>query len=446
MASERLPHGRVVPGEGGAGPHARADRTNLRDVSATGSTRRIVLPEIDPGPASGDAAEEAAAALEAERADERAVERAAERENAPKRGKFVSHLVTALIALVLLGVIVVLLLAVLIQQGVFAVSAIHAADTEHLAGDDIASLASVSSDTSLFTVDEASISENLMRNPWVGSVRIVREFPSTLRIEVTERVPRAVVLMSSGDRAWLLADDNHWIEPLVIDGSNGAVSGRDVAYQKAQEMGCLFIENVPVSMVPTSGTEATDGVLDAVWLYYQELSEDFRKQIISFSAPSENAISCTLNSGVEVSLGSPVDISEKEAVARAILDEHPNDVTYVNVRLPSKPTYRKVGLPSGHEGTPISYSEDPTAPAQQEGAVHSQQEGANGSGANGSGTGTGQQGSDASYGSDGSGAGSSTDSGANAGSGTASQEREPMFVNDETGELFYDYESYIASL
>ena len=421
MASERLPHGRVVSGEGAAAPHRRPDRSSLRDVSATGATRptrKLDLPEIDPTPAPAPEAPAPAAPARPS---------AREGSGTGGRSKLVSHLVTALITLVLLSVIALLVMAVLAQQGAFAISAIHAADSAHLTGDDIARLASVSSDTSLLTVDTTAISDNLKRNPWVKDVHIAREFPSTLRIEVTERVPRAVVLMSSGDRAWLLSDDNHWIEPLALDTGSGSWSGRDIAYQKAQEMGCLFIENVPVSMVPASGSLENDAVLDAVWLYLAELSEEFRGTIISFSAPSENAISCTLQNGVEVSLGSPVDIAEKEAVVRAILDEHPNDVTYVNVRLPSKPTYRKVGVPSGHEADPITYSVDPTAPAQQEKSdAPAEGEGALDAVEQGQGA------VDASTGSDASSAGT--------------DERQPMFVNDETGELFYDYESYIASL
>ena len=67
---------------------------------------------------------------------------------------------------------------------------------------------------------------------------------------------------------------------------------------------------------------------------------------------SESAIGCTLKNGVEVSLGAPEDIALKEAVALEILNQHSNDVTYINVRLPSKPTYRKAGVPEPSELTP----------------------------------------------------------------------------------------------
>ena len=43
-----------------------------------------------------------------------------------------------------------------------------------------------------------------------------------------------------------------------------------------------------------------------------------------------------------MSLGSATDIASKETAVRSILDKYPHRVTYINVRVPSNPSYRAI--------------------------------------------------------------------------------------------------------
>ena len=54
---------------------------------------------------------------------------------------------------------------------------------------------------------------------------------------------------------------------------------------------------------------------------------------------------------VEVSLGAPTDIEAKETTVGAILAAHENKVTYINVRVPSSPTYRAIASDDVQAGT-----------------------------------------------------------------------------------------------
>ena len=49
-----------------------------------------------------------------------------------------------------------------------------------------------------------------------------------------------------------------------------------------------------------------------------------------------------LQSGLEISLGSATGISAKAQALQTVLDAYGDQLTYVNVRVPSKPSYRKV--------------------------------------------------------------------------------------------------------
>lgn len=239
---------------------------------------------------------------------------------------------------------------VLLNTPVFQIQSIIADPTEHLTPETIAQLAEVEEGTTLLTVDEDQVRANLSRNPWVGSVDIIREYPNQLRIVVHEREVGAIVLMGSGTLAWNLGTDGVWIEPMNLTVPDGA-SAADVAYEHAAELGARLVTDVPASTAPKAGEVAEDECVLGVLDYLQGFSPQFAATIVRFSASSEQSIGCTLESGVTVSLGEPVDIAAKESVIREILAEYPEQVTYINVRVPSRPSFRKVGLDTVQAGT-----------------------------------------------------------------------------------------------
>ncbi|MFZ2755638.1 MAG: FtsQ-type POTRA domain-containing protein, partial [Atopobiaceae bacterium] len=243
-----------------------------------------------------------------------------------------------------------LALFILSNTPVFTVDTVETDATQHISADAIAKLAKVDQGVTLLNVDQGAIQQNLRKNPWVESVSIEREFPDTLKIVVNERKVGAVVLMGGGSIAWYLGEDNVWIEPFRIDGSQGQ-SGQQIAMAKARELGCLLITDVPSSVSPVAGTASTDDMITDVMDYQDQFSKDFSSQIAVYSAASAESISCTLESGVEVSLGAPSNVDMKESIVTQILNANPGQVTFINVRTPSKPTFRKVGTDSVTAGS-----------------------------------------------------------------------------------------------
>lgn len=77
----------------------------------------------------------------------------------------------------------------------FKLERIEVSRLRKLSRDEIISLAGVRLGDSLLELDPRHVAEQLEKNPWVEQLRIRRRFPRTLSIEITERVPVAVVNM-----------------------------------------------------------------------------------------------------------------------------------------------------------------------------------------------------------------------------------------------------------
>ena len=270
-----------------------------------------------------------------------------------------------LIAMVAVIVVAAIGLFVLSNTPFFTITAIDAVASEHLDEGAIARLAAVPEGTTLFNYDADAIEANLMKNPWVAAVHISREFPDKIRIEVVERSVSAVVLMGSGDIAWYLGSGNVWIEPAEL-GATGDKSSRDVALGIAQEHGCILITDVPSTVTPQAGKTAEESEITVVNDYLEGFSQDFSSQIVSFSVPSAESCSCILASGVEVSLGASTEIAAKEAVIQQLLQSYEGQLTFINVRVPSRPSVRKIDSDSVQPGTGITTSDDPYADSESD--------------------------------------------------------------------------------
>ncbi len=311
-----------------------------------------------------------------------------------KRAPWPAALKWAVAAIVVCGLVVGALFVTSLTPA-FTVTSIEADPSTHLTAENISKLAAVPEGTTLLNVDTNGIADRLSKNPWVASVSVERVFPDKLRISVKEQEVFAVVAVSSGNVAWYLSDDGTWVEPAKLAG--GSASLVDQALALARQEGCLLIRDVPSTVAPKAGAKTTDAPILGVIDYQKGFSKGLADQVVSYSASSDQAISCVLQSGIEVSLGDPLQISSKEAVIIELLAKHPNELTYINVRNPSKPSFRRVASGSVSKGTgvqaPGSGEGDDARQAQdsqgQAAGEASQNDGSAGQGQGGSDSGSG---------------------------------------------------------
>lgn len=264
-----------------------------------------------------------------------------------RRGIVAGIVVAALLLVALVGYLV------LSYTPAFTITKVETTATKHISRASIAKLAKVPKGSTLLNLDEDKVTRNLKKNPWVGSVTYERKYPDTVRIVVRERKVSALVVMSAGDVVWYLGEGNVWIEPASIKvGESDSID--DLALAAAQKAGVMLITDVPASITPVAGSTVNSEVLNGVASYREQFGEKISSQIVSFSAVSVDSIGCTLKSGVQVSLGSPTNISSKEAVLAQILEKYQGKLTYVNVRVPTRPAYRLVDSDNVEQGTGVT--------------------------------------------------------------------------------------------
>lgn len=257
----------------------------------------------------------------------------------------------ALIALAVTAVVVV-------NSALFAATDIQVKGSAHLEQQAAQALVEVPDGTTLLNVDEGAILEQLAASPWVKDVEIERVWPHTLVITPVERQVKAIAYITADEIAWAIGEDGMWIAPVTLlvavdaegnevevgeDGSapEGAtlLSGQDAALRVAQDAGCLLLTDVPSDVSPKSGESVSSKVVLAGLDYANGFSPEFVSQIKSLSVASVEAISANLTSGIEVSLGAPENITEKERVVTKLLSQE-TGVTFINVREPGAYTFR----------------------------------------------------------------------------------------------------------
>jgi len=273
--------------------------------------------------------------------------------------------------LAILAVLAGVGLIVASQTSVFTIESVETVGSEHVSDDSVSRLAVVEDGATLMNVDTDALTANLKRNPWVKDVVVQRQFPHTLRVSVVEREAVAMVLISSDSVAWLLGEGGVWIEPVKLEESDKKAASDELALAKAQELGILLVSSVPATVSPEAGATVTDDEILAVGTYLEGFSDDFNDQLASFSAPSVEGIFCVLDSGVEVSLGSPSDVSAKEAAVKQILEKYPGKVTYINVRVPTKPAYRMLDSDEVEGGTGMQFTSEASGTAEESSATAS---------------------------------------------------------------------------
>lgn len=278
-----------------------------------------------------------------------------ERRRQHQRQGQVRALGTVVGAIIALGLVALVAYFALRNSSSFSVDNVDVEPTLHVSESDVANLLRIEDGTTLLNVDTAQIESQLKKDPWVASVSVERQFPHTLKLTVNEQAVDALVVMNSGSMGWYLGSSGTWIQPVKIEAASGQ-SVNDAALALARSEGALLITGVPATVEPAAGSAATDDVLSAVKSFREGFSSSFLSQIVSFDATSADAISCVMESGVQVSLGSATNISYKEQVASALLQKYPGQLTYINVRVPSTASVRKIGSSDVTQGSGASAS------------------------------------------------------------------------------------------
>lgn len=271
----------------------RTGTTHRRDAAAERAPGPVTTPPAPPAPPADPAATTtqprlpAAHALYRARVSAGSVRRFAER--ARRR-----RLRAALPLLVAAGVLVALVVAAWVVLGspwlradevrVDGAQRVQQAQVDAALGDQLG--------RPLARVDTGAVEERLEQLSQVRSAQVVRDWPSTLQVRLTERVPVAAV---PGEAGFALVDDAGVVVETVPEPPAG------------------------LAVVSEETVAAGGQALEAAVAVLQTMPDDLRATVAGTSAATPDSVTLALTSGAQVVWGSADESDRKAAVLRILL-------------------------------------------------------------------------------------------------------------------------------
>ncbi len=223
----------------------------------------------------------------------------------------------------------------LVAIAVFAARAVYLSDvlsvervvvtgTTYLAEDEVRRVAAVPADATLLRFPAAEVEERLLEHPWVATVRVSRELPDGMLIDVEERLPVALIDTGGADM-WLVDGEGRVLESRVPSADDAFVVIRDLP-EIAPEVGTVL------------DSDELTNALDVL----AGVSEALLSVVRAVSAPSVDLTALITTDDVEILFGTAEDVERKDVVARTILVEQAGRAVYINVRTPDRPTWRGI--------------------------------------------------------------------------------------------------------
>lgn len=293
-------------------PHTQVPRkeSHRGATQATRDSKRDALGHADSGQRNGASKRASARPVSPKQAERR--KKQAEQRRALQ-----------LRAAAVLGVLVALwaLWAGLSGSQLFEIRQVDVVGNTRLSADEVIALARIASGETLLRIDGDEISENLTSDPWIAGADVSRRLPSTLRIEVQERTPAAVV--DSGSTFWFVEE-----------------GGRVLAESIASSATVVpVIRDVP-DFVAEPGTLSESDTLRNALRVLSGLSDELRSSVRTISAPTVEETALLTASGVEIMMGEAVNMPEKSVLVSDILKAQGANVVFIDVRSIERPISR----------------------------------------------------------------------------------------------------------
>lgn len=250
-----------------------------------------------------------------------------------------------IIVAVILGLLIVGAIAffVLSHTQAFRVENVSFEGAEHLTDKEMDALVSIPDGTTLLNVDADAIKASLERVSWVKSVDVNKIYPSTLEIVVHERRMAAVVEIPMGAtqtiQNWAIADDGVWLMAIPNQDSEVGQQIDPAIYEDVDNV--PHITGVQYGLVPELGTECRDENVNNALSILTGMTTELADQVKTISAADSESTQLTLKNNIEIAFGKAENIREKERICLEIMEQNPS-VVYINVRVPDRPTFRKI--------------------------------------------------------------------------------------------------------
>jgi cell division protein FtsQ len=199
----------------------------------------------------------------------------------------------------------------------FAARTIEVRGASHVARSEVLRIAAVAHDTNVFTLDAGAAERRLERDPWIADATVTKDLPSTLVIDIHERITVAVA--ESDGVLRLVAGDGALLD---------AAHPRDAV-------------GMPSIVTDAEGVEPSLESVGGAARAIAAMAPTLRRRIDAVSILTDGQLRLDLSSGASVAYGDVAELQEKAMALRALLDyaaERGSTVVSADVRVPSAPT------------------------------------------------------------------------------------------------------------
>jgi cell division protein FtsQ len=185
---------------------------------------------------------------------------------------------------------------------------------------------------SLLSVDGDAVEQRVAGLPSVRSARVDRAFPHTLRVRVVPEV--GVAVLRRGPDAWLVSARGRVIAP-VARGSRGRLPRIWLPSSTTIDVGAVLSDQPGALAARSLATFVGSGFTER----------------IAYVSAGDGQLTLGIRGGLEVRLGTPVDLALKIAIARELLPrlalQAAGGPDYLDLSVPERPVAGLEAQPSG---------------------------------------------------------------------------------------------------
>ena len=203
----------------------------------------------------------------------------------------------------ILGLLVVSLIIIAFAfSPIFVLRNINVTGNQFVSNEEICRIASIHEGENMFQLETDEIRETLLKDLRIEQVNIRRKFPSALDIEITERIPLAIVPCDYG----------------YLDiGKDGTVLS---AHRTLSEMPVPLVTGVKLEDLFVGDKVAEDNLQQV--LTYLDLLDDFsRKQLSEISIDNPEHVIAYTNNSVQIRIGKMENLDEKADITKNFVAE-----------------------------------------------------------------------------------------------------------------------------
>lgn len=210
-----------------------------------------------------------------------------------------------------------LLLAFFLSSDYFKIKEVRMAKTEHVKEEIKQKTESLLLGKNIFRAPISRAKEVMLSDPWVREVRIKRDFPDRIEVEVVERKP--VAQISKDSFYYLISDDGMVLE------------------KSLEQKELIEIADLPLKTVKTGSRLNSREFLEAMKVY-RSLDRDIKAGAGDFCSSADRLIFYI--GGIEVVYGQATYLPEKNLILKEILKREGKKAISIDLRVPDNPVVK----------------------------------------------------------------------------------------------------------